>query len=512
MRQTSDVEQRVLVLPTNPRTIWRVKLLSLICALAFLAGSSCAPDNAPLLPPESGDTGPTGPQRTLIARFVHMTDTHAIDTASPARWAGAHQFTQSAWRPWEAYSTQILDGIVRAANRMHAAGTNIDFVLHTGDACDNAQSNEFGWLIDIMDGRLLNPLSGPDDRAIEDRPPPLLDPYAPFQPQGLYRTGVQGAAASIPWFDLIGNHDTYGIGTFPIVDTHDGSRVCPLPLSGRPGLLLPTVWDPVGSLAWGNVTPADPGPPRLLEPPRFVAPNPEREYIRKPEIIQALLSTQTGPAGHGFTSADGPTWYSVTPVPGVRLIGLDTADQVNPAPGSLPYQDGSISQPQADWLRSELDASKARGEVVIVTSHHPSGTLEPLYGTALDPQQFRDLLNGYPNVVLHICGHLHRNRVALRGGYVEIETCSTLDPPQEARVVELWRAADGSVTVAYRTFSHLDESTPPLGDDPLRPMRETAHQISEEQKGQTLFKDLADTDGPPAGQPSDREGEIRLGR
>ena len=114
-----------------------------------------------------------------------------------------------------------------------------------------------------------------------------------------------------------------------------------------------------------------------------------------------------------------------------------------------------------------------------MATHHPSGDLSLVAGTAVFPDELRGLLRQHPNVVLHVVGHTHRNRVTDQGGYLEIETCSTLDWPQEGRLIEVWRdAAAASVVVTYEMFSHLDESLPPLGADPLHDLRRTAANLA----------------------------------
>ena len=148
----------------------------------FLASAACETDLPVLLPAR---TSPAAELQgyELLARFAHVTDTHVVDEESPARFAGAHELVSPAWRPYEAYSTQLLDGILRMVNRIHASGRTIDFLLHTGDACDNSQSNELAWVLGVFDGGEINPLTGPDDRPIESRPDPLLDPHATFTAQ-----------------------------------------------------------------------------------------------------------------------------------------------------------------------------------------------------------------------------------------------------------------------------------------------------------------------------------------
>ncbi len=478
-----------------------------ILTLCFLLPLACEVDDGLRLP--SSESPPADlADYELLCRIAHISDTHLVDEESPARFAGAGDITSSAWRPYEAYSTQLLDGILRAINRIHASGRTIDFVVHTGDACDNSQSNELAWLLDLFDGREINPLTGLDDRQQETRPDPLMDPHATFQAQGLYRTAVHGDAASVPWYTVFGNHDRFAIGVFPIIQDVFGRRTAPLPFSERPGIFLPNYFDPLAGFSHGIVTPANPGPPPLLDLPAFVLPNSQRGYFNKSDFIAAMFTTTTTPLGHGFVDPEvDHTWYSISPAPGLRLIGLDTCEPAHMIEG-FPYQDGSILGPQVDYLRAELDAATQRGEVVIITSHHPSASLWDGYGSVLIGSTFRELLNEYPNVVLHLAGHTHRNRVSDRLGYLEIETCSTLDLPQEGRLVEIWRnLTDGTVAITYDMFSHLDDDLPTLGDDPLRPLRLDAQRIAQADataaQGQKRW-DPAGAD--PHGRPADRTG------
>lgn len=490
----------------------RVSLVLLLAALPGLSGvAGCYDFGGDLLPArESARETIDG---ELVARFVHITDMHVVDEESPARFAGAHAFTRSAWRPYEAYSTQLFDGILRTANRIHASGRPIDFLIHTGDACDNAQRNELEWLLGVLDGGEVNPLTGPDDRPASARPLPALDPHAAFVAQGLYRAGVHGEAASIPWYGVFGNHDVYSIGVFPIVEDAPGRRRAPLPLDWRPDLLLPGELNPLSPVAHGNVTPARPGPPDLFALPTWVEPKPERAFFSRQEFIAAMFDTQTGPPGHGFSSPDGPGWYSLSPGAGLRLIGLDSCDPVQVVPG-LFYADGAISSAQLAFLEGQLAAADAAGEWVIVASHHPSAYLLEIFGTAVNAAAFRALLNAHPSVILHLAGHSHRNRVTDHGGYLEIETCSTLDAPQEGRLIEIWRSVEsGEATVAYEMFSHLDDALPPLGDDPLRALREEAHAIAAARPGASARgrppPELEAAPDARAGGAVDRAGRMR---
>jgi len=130
------------------------------------------------------------------------------------------------------------------------------------------------------------------------------------------------------------------------------------------------------------VSPAHPGPPDLFNIPVSVTPNPERVYLQRGEFVRALQASTTSPPGHGFGTSDDRPYYSVSPLPGLRLIGLYT-DDVPFALVRFPYDQGCISAGQLDWFRGELEAATNRGELVIVATHHPSSRLEVLYGSTV---------------------------------------------------------------------------------------------------------------------------------
>lgn len=453
--------------------------------LAPITGCGVTP--AVILPDES--TGPIDPERyELLTRFVHISDAQLVDEESPGRLTAFAALSGSAWRPQEAYSCQLLDGMIRTTNKLHVARHDIDFVVFTGDATDNAQLNELRWFITAFDGGRIDPLTGPDDRDPDAIPDPPLDPHHPFDAQGLYRNGVHGDAPTIEWYGALGNHDRFAVGVFPIVTTLLGRRIAPLPLENRIGLFLPVVLDPVGSLSWGPITPANPGPPPPLNFPTHVQPNPQRRFIRDVEFIEAHFDSAGEPPGHGFDPAHpGRTWYSVSPTPGMRLIVLNSARPLIELTAQI-YPEGAISLPQAVFLRRELEGAQARGESVVVATHHPSDSLEPTYGSALTPRSFRRLLAEFSCVKLHVAGHWHEHMAIDRGGYTEVVTSSIIDPPQQGRVIEIWRErgeiGEDTIELRYRMFSHLDEIDPPddlhtdLFNDPLLPMRRVAAELA----------------------------------
>ena len=419
----------------------------------------------------------------LLARFVHISDAQIVDEESPARLTVLRALSSTAWRPHEAYSTQLLDGMIRTVNKMHVAREPVDFLIQTGDAADNAQWNELDWFMTVMDGGRIDPRTAPDDRPPSQRPDQLLDPHAVFEAQGLYRHGVHGDLATIPWYSLVGNHDHFALGVFPIVTDLLGHRYSPLMFENRIGLFLPINLDPVGTVAYAPVTPANPEPSVGISLPTIVEANPDRAYFTSREFIAAHQESPSDPPGHGFGSdPTDETWYSVSPMPGLRLIGINSASPILERP-TLVYSEGAVSTAQRQFLVRELRKAQDSDEIVIVASHHPSESLDPLLGTALVADSLIRLLNEYPCVRLHIAGHWHTHAVIDRGGYLEIVTGAIIDPPQEGRVIEIWRDGD-ETELRYWTFSHLEQIDPPPGsdpdlfDDPLMPMRRMAAEIA----------------------------------
>ncbi|MBN1345656.1 MAG: metallophosphoesterase [Phycisphaerae bacterium] len=495
-----------------PARTWRyVTFLPLLVGALWLG---CAPQEgqAPTVLPDINSLIPG--KDTLLVRLVQVTDTHITDALSPGRLSSFDGLASDAWRPQEPYATQILDGLVRSINQFHEEVGRIDLVLHTGDAVDNAQGNEFDWFLGVMDGNVVDPLSGPDDRESWQRPPALLDPYHAFQAEGLYVQGRHGQAATIPWLATIGNHDVFAVGNFPIVQEADGRRTAPLPLYVRPGIWLPSVLRPDGYLAHSFVSPANPGPPRLLDVPVWVEPNPDRAFVARHDIVAKLSASSSEPLGHGFYAAGAEppvTWYRRVLNGRIRLIVLDTADVPAPLPG-LPYFGGSISQPQLDWLRGELSQASDEGQWVVVASHHPSGGLYTGFGSAVGPEEFRQLLAEHGNVILHVAGHTHHNRVMDWGTHIEMVTGSLIEYPQTARVVEIHEdVASGEVSVHYAPISPLESQ------DELSALRQEAYDLALSDVGRAASKcaqklavtapDKAQAASWLAGSTKDQEGQ-----
>jgi 3',5'-cyclic AMP phosphodiesterase CpdA len=398
----------------------------------------------------------------LLARIVHVSDTHVCDAESPARLEYLDRLSDpdsiyrlrlgevGTYRPQEILTVQVLTSLVESIN---AYADELDAVIVTGDLIDNAQANEQSWCAQVLDGGRIEPWSGdpqvsqwvgsregsPWDARYWHPDGPVAGsgddmPTARFgypRIPGLVeaaRRPVVSPGVSVPWYAVPGNHDALLQGTVaPDADLRSlavgDRRITGLPPGGSPLLTLEGV-APLGPARYVH-TSSSPSVPiasddrrRLLDPDELTSP-----------------------------------W--VRDVGGVRFIAMDT---VNPYGG---WQ-GSIGSAHLAWLRDALEQSQDR--YVIVTSHHPSWCLTNAY-TRGEPRHLAaevvHLLLDNPHVIAWFSGHVHAHASlwherADGSGFWEITTASMIDWPQQARVIEIIRAEGG---LAMRS-SLLDHAAP----------------------------------------------------
>ncbi|MDQ2839047.1 MAG: TIGR03767 family metallophosphoesterase [Actinomycetota bacterium] len=448
--------------------------------------------------------------RRPILALGQLTDVHVMDAQSPARVEFLDRYNDpgsplasvlpfdSSYRAHEMLSAQVADSMVRALNEVRrgpVTGLPLAFAITTGDNVDNTQYNEVRWQIDILDGGRIRPDSGdltkyegvPDQQdydvhywhpdgapagAAADLPhskygfplvPGLLDACRkPFQAPGL----------RMPWLSVFGNHDGLVQGNVPSSPAIAGLATGPAKI-----IDLPPGTDIV-QLAIGLQS----GDPAALQklfsgPVRLVTPDENRRPLSRQQTIAEHFKTTGTPHGHGFTSwnlSTGKAYYAFDhgcEQAEVRGIVLDT---VNPYGGS----EGSIDADQLAWLTGELTAAssrylaadgslvrrRTRDKLVVIYSHHTMETMTNAAGVGrvLGPA-VRDLLLRFPNVVLWINGHTHRNTVTsfarpagstVPGGFWEINTASHIDWPQQARVVELVDNGDGTLSIFGTLIDH----------------------------------------------------------
>jgi len=410
-----------------------------------------------------------------LASFFTMTDVHITDEETPVQAVvfGFRGGASSGYSPVMLYTTQVLDAAVQTINALHR-DEPFDFGICLGDAANNTQYNELRWFIDVLDGQPIDPSSGvhPDD---EDRP----DYQQPFQAAGL--------DPEIPWYQTMGNHDHFWIGTLPVTDYirsfYEGTAIFdigdifhdPRGVDSR-GLYAGAIdgRTPLGDvIGAGRVT-------DFAEHPQVPHADPRRRSLRSHEWMHEFFTTTSQPVGHGFSEqnvAGDQACYSFQPkadAPFTVIVLDDTQRGTEADVGG--YGHGYLDQPRLDWLVGELDRTQAAGHVVVVCCHVPIGVEKPgsYVGwsslAALTEDDLVATLHRYPHLLAWVAGHRHVNHVTPfpspdplhpELGFWQIETSSLRDYPQQVRRISLEVNDDSTVSlVAVDIDPAVAEGTP----------------------------------------------------
>lgn len=440
----------------------------------------------------TGGTAATPPQgRARLLRFFAFADVHITDKEAPNQLIDlqrlepfAHANT-SVYSPVMAYSTQVLDAAVQTANALHAKD-RFDFGIVLGDVCNNTSYNELRWFLDVMDGKPVVPSSGAHLGADS------VDFQKPFKPAGL--------DAAIPWYQVLGNHDHFFIGSFPVdavpelgllqsyvADTmwSVGNILVP-DLTSFPVLFdirnlmrEPRVYPGVVNGADSLGTVIDTGPASAI-PPK-VAPDAARRHVARQDWTAEFFNTATAPKGHGFhlVDAEGPAatekgfaCYSFVPNPAVplKIIVLDDTQREDDGSHDI-HGHGYLDAVRWAWLKNELAQGQADGQLMIIAAHVPIGVsaigsemewwsetagIAPGLTNAVSLADLVATLNAAPNLLMWISGHRHFNTVKAfvspapahpEMGFWQVETSSLRDFPQQFRTFDIRLNEDGTVSV-----------------------------------------------------------------
>jgi|GEM_PF-1644284 hypothetical protein len=412
-----------------------------------------------------------------LLTFVGLTDIHILDEESPARTVELNGIAQSAWHRQECYSTQLLDAMVRKIVSLNKFSP-VDFVMVTGDVIDNCQLNELEWFFQVMNGGPVRPNSG----QLEDpRPGPNNDPHDDFVAAGL---------GGIPWYGTVGNHDGLVQGNFTVSEKTGYSSFTGDPTRDEVRLLDPSRTnpphcEPVPANEASAPERCTPLLPRDLKRGKL-PPDAKRRHLYREEF----LARHVADGGHGFSQNNvkakkGDYWLD--PVPGmpIRLIVMDTCAKG----GAL----GEYSKEQLDgFLKPALKKAQDQDRLVVLVSHHPSAYI---VGRTL---QLRNILHDHPNVLIHLVGHHHANKVVGRegktpeAGYWEVQSSSLAEWPLQSRFFEIIDKRDGTVEL-WLTMVDFDTDYP--GGKLVEAARFFA--LYETQAGEAVFHNTA-------GKPTDR--------
>jgi metallophosphoesterase (TIGR03767 family) len=483
-------------------------------------------------------------RRVSLAYFGQLSDFQLADEESPARVEFADiagSPVEAAFRPWEALEPFVDDAMIRQLDSFAGASPiasgdgshrSMNFAIDTGDSADNQQFNETEWVRTLIEGGTLDPGSGADPSKSAD-PACLLpgivdagDPskYTGVQDYGDYAEGAdpyfydpdepRGASTgwpeypglmdraqqpfgvaglNVPSYLTFGNHDALAQGNQAANASFEQVATgCVKPMAGVPGKLegLDDL-TPANLLALLTTNPAATA---------LVPPDPDRHYVSKAQYKQVFIDGLQAD-GHGFgdvdpaeNAASGGTagYYSFAPVPGLRMISLDTVCE-----GGVtgPCADGNIDDPQFRWLEGELQAATAADQLVILFSHHaipsltanvpdeaaPPCTGPDAHGHDANPGCDADprpstpihlgadmvaLLHRYPHVVAWVAGHSHVNDVtpypAGDGhGFWSIRVAAEADWPQQSRLLQVFDNRDGTLSIFGTILDHAGAATAP---------------------------------------------------
>lgn len=460
--------------------------------------------------PPPPDPSVRDPLAATLLTFFSISDIHITDKESPAQVPymgyqypnpttpqGQPVGNSSAYSAIIVSTTQVLDAAVQTINAVHQK-TPFDFGLSLGDAANNTQHNELRWFIDVIDGKLIQPSSGAHLGAEN------IVYQKPYQAAGLDK--------SIPWWQVVGNHDQFWMGSYFVTDyirqTLVGSSVLNtgMPTSVPPNFSVVLsergycmgVID--GATEYGDLIYG--GNARLFPYFPLVTADPDRRSLTLSDWMGEFLNTTTTPVGHGFTPElvqEGFAcyhFYPKTDIP-IKFIVLDDTDKVGGGAA------GALDQQRYEWLVHELDAGEAAGELMVICAHipllpyaqpqSPPPTNNPLYplwpmwastSYNADPSLFptpdlflRAKLHTYKNLILWLSGHVHRNCITPQPspdpahpeyGYWEVETPSLRDLPQQFRHFEIVRNHDNTISI----FTHTVDTAvnpAPLEDGSVSP-------------------------------------------
>jgi metallophosphoesterase (TIGR03768 family) len=445
---------------------------------------------------------PAFPPKEKLLNFFTISDIHITDKEAPNQFIYLQQLdptfsgtNTSIYSPVMMYSTHVLDAAIQTVNALHKKNA-FDFGISLGDTCNSTSYNELRWYIDVIDGEIITPSSG--DNLGAD----TIDYQKPYKAAGLDK--------SIPWYQVLGNHDHFLIGSFP-VDADPSLGLRDAYISGTvwavADLLIPdfnkfpTLFNmenmkaepqyyqgvidgttPLGTIIKNGKV----GDPDFTSPPA-VAADPDRRSLTRTEWISEFFETISKPAGHGFNLVDpnqqsGFACYSFLPKSNIPLKVIVLDDTQSETDGSKDiHGHGYLDANRWAWLQAELAAGQAANQLMIIAAHIPIAVakigdetewwlgdrtasaapdwwIDPAAPTqnAVTLKELVDTLQNTPNLLMWIAGHRHFNTVKAfvspdptqpEKGFWQVETSSLRDFPQQFRTFEIYLNSDYTISI-----------------------------------------------------------------
>lgn len=211
-----------------------------------------------------------------------------------------------------------------------------------------------------------------------------------------------------------------------------------------------------------------------------------------------VIATYTPPAG----KEAGGLSYVARPADGFTLVVIDTGrySSDNTSTGKDEHEtSGAISSDLEQWVIAQIQAAKARGDVVLGMQHHGlvahfdvQPTILPMYLV----NNYDRLAQEYADAGMSVMftGHMHAVDIAAKttdaGNTIyDIETGSGLTYPSPLRFVEVRRSADATV-VSTGTRTHFG---PISYTDPLTGSAKTIDDLTEYGRAHGFSTDMLKT-------------------
>ena len=414
-------------------------------------------------------------KKAKLLNFFTISDIHITDKESPnqliylQRLWPALPVGASLYSGIMLYTTHVLDAAVQTVNALHNKDNKanpFDFGLSLGDTCNTTQYNELRWYINVLDGKVITPSSGAHVGA------DTIDYQKPYKAAGLDK--------SIPWYQTLGNHDHFWMGSIPVdysLRTDLRQSYITDEVFATSNLFLDFtkinnhdyymgVLD--GSTPYGDIIKAGPVGD-FLSPPKVVA-DPDRRSLLRTEWMNEFFNTSSSPVGHGFNLTDANTGfacYSFVPkstIP-IKVIVLDDTQKEDDNSTDV-HGHGFLNSTRWAWLKKELAAGDAANQLMIIAAHIPinvevTATTSEM-GWWVDPQNAVTLdglvaeLQSHPNLIMWLSGHRHLNTVKAfvstdsshpEYGFWQVETPSLRDFPQQFRTFEINLNSDYTISI-----------------------------------------------------------------
>jgi metallophosphoesterase (TIGR03768 family) len=411
-------------------------------------------------------------KKAKLLSFFTFSDVHITDKEAPNQLIYLQRLWPTLPVGASLYSgmmlstTHVLNAAVRTINALHKQDP-LDFGISLGDICNSAQYNELRWYIDVLDGKFITPSSGAHLGA------GAIDYQKPYRAAGLDK--------AIPWYQTLGNHDHFWMGSFPVDDgprkdlrqsyISDTIMTMGNVLAGLANLNSHEYYMGVldGSTPLGDIKGAGPVT-QFLSPPKVAADSDRRALLRT-QWIQEFFASSSNPVGHGFNLIDadnGFACYSFVPKSSLplKVIVLDDTQREDDGSADI-HGHGFLDQARWDWLKKELEDGDTAGQLMIIAAHVPIGVEVTAPGSQLgwwtNPQNAVTLpdliaeLQSHPNLLMWLSGHRHLNTVKAfispdpvnypEYGFWQVETPSLRDFPQQFRTFKIFLNTDYTISI-----------------------------------------------------------------